>query len=140
MNDYRIIVTASRDWPDSDAIRNQLYRAVSRMPSGYDRVVIIHGASGKGDRAAVEWVIEVRRNRNYGVEVIEEPHEALWAVPPRKGDPAGPRRNDEMAESGAHEALAFPWGDRRKSPGTWHCIEACATRGIPVSVFGRTRP
>jgi hypothetical protein len=137
---YRIIVTGSRDWDDPDAIRERLYLAAVRSGRCEGGIVVVHGAGGRADAAAKAWVDEVKRNTVYDTKVEEEPHPAAWAVPPRKGDPAGPRRNEEMAALGADECLAFPIGDRRTSPGTWNCIEACCRHGIPVRIFPRAVP
>lgn len=145
----RIVVTGSRHWTESpgsnesNIIRNKLTQAVymsTELTMGFsfhDRVtiegdvVIVHGGARGADAVADACA----RESGWRVEVFE----ADWAVPPRKHDRAGPERNARMLDAGANLVLAFPFGDRRTSPGTWNCIDLAAVRGIPIGIFPKAK-
>jgi hypothetical protein len=130
---FRIIVTGSRDWTDGAAVERALLEAVlvaqATGNGGTVPTVIVQGGAAGADALAVAWAKDYA-----GRDVTVETFAADWD---KHGKAAGPIRNTQMAAAGAGMVLAFPIGDRHHSPGTWHCIEACASRGIPVRIFGR---
>lgn len=121
---FRIVVTGSRDWTDVVAITDALVRAMSL--SGAQSFVIVQGYAQGADHIAKQWAAE----RSIPCETFEP----FWAS---QGKSAGPKRNRRMLDAGADLVLAFPIGGRKRSPGTWDCIEAASERGIPVRIFGR---
>lgn len=130
---FRIVVTGSRHWTDAATIHRKLrYTVLTALADSADEVVIIQGGAEGADAIALAWA------KKLGLP--HETFEARWAVPPRRGDPAGPERNKRMIDAGAHIVLAFPFGDRTTSPGTWNCIDLAAVRGIPVALCAKARP
>lgn len=142
----RIVVTGSRHWTEapgsneSNIIRNKLTQAVymsTEIAMGFsfhDRVtiaadvVIVHGGARGADAVADACA----RESGWRVEVFK----ADWE---KFGHAAGPRRNTAMLAAGAELVLAFPFGDRRTSPGTWNCIDLAAVRGIPIGIFPKAK-
>lgn len=118
MNNYRILVTGSRDWTDHDLVRDALTMAIyQNVPA-----VIVHGACPTGADAIASWW--VRRYRFLGL--AEERHPADWAA---YGRGAGPRRNALMVRLGADICLAFIKGGSR---GATHAADLAERAGIPV--------
>lgn len=140
MSDYRIVVTGSRHWVDGEEaniIRNKLALAFDMATELGNpfmeplcvteaEVVFVHGGARGADAIADAWI----RKRGHRVEVFP----ADWA---KHGKAAGPIRNAAMLDAGATIVLAFPFGCRATSPGTWNCVEMAARRGLPVAVFPR---
>lgn len=115
-----VIVCGGREYPDRDRVFGALDLAHGRQAI----TLIVHGAcmdphTGElrgADRWADEWA------REHGVAVERHPAEwHLW------GHRAGPMRNKQMAEMGAHGCVAFPGG-----PGTAHMCQQAERFGIPV--------
>ncbi|MER5966677.1 SLOG family protein [Streptomyces sp. NPDC002057] len=126
---YRILATGSRDWTDTDAVREALDDIYVLTPHSR-LLVVVHGACPTGaDAIASAWVREQRRPWF----VTEEPH-------PARGHPtqdfgpwpgAGPRRNGFMVGIGADACLAFigPCTSprcRRTDPHPSHGATGCA--------------
>lgn len=115
-----VIVTGGRDYDDRDRVFAALDHAHSRQPI----TLLVHGAcvdrtTGElagADRWADEWAHE------RGVPV--EPHPADWLT---WGKAAGPMRNKQMAEAGAHGCIAFPGGR-----GTANMVRNAERCGITV--------
>jgi len=115
-----IIVCGGRDYPDRDRVFAALDRAHQKRPI----TLLVHGAcmdehTGEllgADRWADEWA------RERGVKV--EPHPANWEL---WGKAAGPMRNKQMAERGAHGLVALPGGK-----GTASMCGHAARFGIPI--------
>lgn len=144
MSDFRIVVTGSRDWPDGETgnlIRNKLALAVhaatelgaaplmsSKCVTREEIVVVQGGAAG------VDAIARADAERD-GLRV--ETFAADWE---RHGKAAGPIRNAEMLDAGAEFVLAFPFGGRSDSPGTWDCVDKAIARGIPVAIFPAEMP
>jgi len=132
-NPYRILVTGSRDWQDTDVVRGVLASAVyQNVPA-----VIVHGACPSGPDAIASWWI--RQHRIIGL--TEETHRAEWRPAGQLDRSAGFRRNAHMVGLGADICLAFirrctkascsrpqPHG----SHGTTHCADLAEKAGIPV--------
>jgi hypothetical protein len=115
-----IIVTGGRDYQDRDRVFAALDKAHTHKPI----TLLVHGAcvdQKSGElRGADRWADEWARDR--GVPV--EPHPADWTTW-RKA--AGPMRNKQMAEAGAHGCIAFPGG-----AGTANMVRQAERCGIPV--------
>lgn len=130
---FRIVVTGSRDWADSETIHRKLRFAILTALAGpAEEVVIAQGGAAGADEIARAYAAKLRLKC--------ETFEARWAVPPRKHDPAGPERNARMLASGVDLVLAFPIGTRSTSPGTWDCIEKAARVGIPITIVPKAAP
>lgn len=96
---YRILVTGSRDWDDVHMIFTALHDETTYAFAAGRRPVIVHGACPTGaDYIAVRWWTL------HSEQCDIEPHRAEWK---RYGASAGPRRNQEMVNAGAHVCLAF---------------------------------
>jgi hypothetical protein len=138
--DYRVLVTGSRNWLDSEIIFGALnfQRTVAR-DAGYSRIVVVHGANPAGaDDMASDWV---KRQPGLVPQVlqVEERHPADWVKYNKR---AGPIRNQEMADSGVHYYLAFiapcVWADcPNKTPHGSHGATDCVIRAVKARVPGR---
>lgn len=115
-----VIVCGGRDYGD----RDRVFAALDLAHGRRRLTLLVHGAcldrrSGTllgADRWADEWA------RERGVPV--EPHPADWRT---WGKAAGPMRNRQMAEAGAHGCIAFPGGTGTANMCRW--AERC---GIAV--------
>ncbi|MEE8666867.1 MAG: SLOG family protein [Bifidobacterium mongoliense] len=121
----RIIITGGRDRKARNAIEGEFDRLydfdVWDGCSG--RFTIIHGDCPTGvDHDAAKFADD------HGFPA--EPHPADWT---KYGRAAGPRRNEEMAESGAELCFAFPSSTR--SPGTWDMIRRAVAHGIKTIII-----
>ncbi|MDB5541822.1 MAG: 20, APCd gp20, partial [Devosia sp.] len=100
---HTLIVCGGRDYQD----RERVFAALDKAHARTRIELLVHGAcldSKTGmllgaDRWADEWAAE------NGVKV--ERHLADWGM---WGKAAGPMRNKQMAEAGAHGCIAFPGG------------------------------
>lgn len=116
---FRLLVTGSRDWDDTEALRFALIRTWA--PRHLEPMVLVHGACPTGaDAMAAEWA------HDYGVQAEEHP--ADWKG---YGKQAGFIRNAEMAALGADLCLAF-YKQGAGNKGTDHCATQAANAGIPV--------
>lgn len=115
-----IIVCGGRDYED----RERVFHALDMLHAREPITLIVHGAcrrSGEremcgADRWAHQWALA------RGVK--PEPHPAEWDM---WGEKAGPMRNKQMAEMGAHGCVAFPGGR-----GTANMVRHAERFGIPV--------
>ena len=115
---FRVLVTGSREWDDTQELRYALIHATAPR---LDSAVIVHGACPSGaDAMAGEWASD------YGVRVEEHP--ADWDG---YGKAAGFRRNAEMVSLGADLCLAF-YKQGAGNKGTDHCASQAEKAGIPV--------
>lgn len=121
---YRILVTGSRDFDDSDLIAFQLGWAAGEGAREGRRVTVIHGACPTGADAMAD-----RLARDHGFTV--EPHPADWRG---HGKAAGPIRNRGMVQAGADVCLAFI---KDGSHGATGCADMAERAGIPVRRFLR---
>lgn len=121
--DFRILLTGSRDWVDEALIWDALYPYLPARGSLMHTVTLVHGdcPTGADALASLLWTA------NGG---LEEPHPAQWDL---YGKAAGPIRNRKMVELGAGVCLAFPLG---RSAGTRGCMRLAEAAGIPVINYG----
>lgn len=117
---FRILVTASRTWPDDNSVQIALDRAlVAAQKQGYREVVIIEGACPTGgDKYAHAWAVEGgHRWKRYPAD---------WAT---YGKAAGFKRNSIMVNNGADMCLAFI---HNNSQGATSCARLAKAAGIPT--------
>lgn len=124
MTDFRILFTGSRSWDRGDAIHVVLDQlALGALSSGYDRVVLVHGACPDGgDAHADAWYRAKRGEIPLGVER----HPANWQ---ELGKKAGFVRNKAMVDLGATVCVA---AIRDGSKGATKCAELAERADIPV--------
>lgn len=119
---YRILVTGSRTWDDTDAVCRALDEAVQEIPPHTRTVWLVVGDCPTGaDRIAYQWARAAR--------MTVHRFEADWAA---HGKAAGPRRNAEMVAAGADVVLAFI---RNGSRGASHTAKLARRAGIPVRLW-----
>jgi hypothetical protein len=122
---YRVLVTGSREWDD----RHQLELALDAILGEHCPLMIVHGKCPTGaDMMAARWV-EMARREN--INVTDDPHPARWDL---LGKAAGHARNQEMADAGADECVAF-YKNGATNAGTSDCAERAGKAGIPVRKF-----
>jgi hypothetical protein len=133
----RVLVTGSRSWGSLPVVRAALAQVIAEHPGR--RIVVVHGNCRTGADAIAKHLAT-----RWGPLVSEEPHPAKWTVHGSRR--AGPERNKEMVEAGAHVCLAFidPCSDERcrragphDSHGTAGCVELARAADIPVRPFRR---
>lgn len=130
MTAFTILVTASRSWDRRDVVEETLrILAESAWKSGYDEVVVRHGACPKGgDAQADAWATA---QRHEGLEVRVDRWPADWAG---LGKRAGYVRNLAMvqAEPVADVCVGFV---RDLSAGATNCVELAERAGIAIQVI-----
>jgi hypothetical protein len=142
---YRILVSGSRDWPESKDGRATVHSAVltaadnmahPTVDGAWPTVTLVHGDARGLDRMAAQV------GRELGMQV--EGHPADWVTCSPDCRPghrktkngreycpdAGPRRNQEMVDLGADVVLGFPLGSGWS--GTRHCMDAGRKAGLHV--------
>lgn len=140
--DYRVLVTASREWPDPLAIWRFLDDVHAKATdNGHRRIVVVHGDAVGGDQVAKLWG-QVTDAADH------EAHPAGWTGPcdpmcppghrKRRKDGteycplAGINRNYEMVKTGVDECGAFIF---ENSSGASNCAVVARREGVPVSEF-----
>ena len=111
----RVIVCGGRHFDDWDAVKRHLDHIHKETPI----TMIVHGCASGADSLASKWAFfnQVRTHR----------FPANWKD---YGRSAGPRRNQQMANSGADLLVAFPGGK-----GTQNMVNICRKKGIKVLDF-----
>ena len=128
MKPYRILVTGSRFWNDTDAIE-QSFDALE-IPEGASVVLVHGGARGLDTLADAAALLRGWYAESY--PVFDED----WI---QYGKAAGPRRNRMMVDSDVDLCLGFPLNLTAWS-GTLGCMTMADMAGVPVFVDnGRTR-
>jgi hypothetical protein len=117
----RIIVTGSRDWPDTPYGRSVISFTSARYIA-VPGAVVVHGGCPTGADKIMDDLC-----KQYSVKT--EVHRADWG---QHGKAAGPIRNQEMVDTGADVVLAYPLGLSR---GTQDCMARAYAAGIQVVVF-----
>ena len=113
----RLLITGSRDWDDTEAIKRELDAA---WMAGFN--VLVSGACPTGaDRLCEQWW-EYR-----GLEVERYP--AMWRKDGIYNRAAGFERNAEMVRLGAEACVAFIKND---SKGASHTAKLAEDAGIPT--------
>jgi hypothetical protein len=127
VNTFRILFSSSRTWDRQDVIWDALdILAKAAFESGYERVVVVHGACKTGgDMMADAWA----RDRRRLWPITAERHPADWSAHKRR---AGFVRNMAMVHLGADVFLGCI---RDMSPGASGCAELAERAGIPVKVI-----
>lgn len=116
----RVIITGSRSWHCHNVATLVLSRLDKRY--GYRNVTIIHGDCKGVDRTFAK-VAAGYPGEGFALEA----YPADWS----RGKGAGPRRNQQMCDSGADFAIAVH-RDPASSKGTLDCVKRCIRAGIPV--------
>jgi hypothetical protein len=111
----RVLIYGSRDWWDSNAIRNLIFSL-----SADD--VVIHGGARGADALADRWAKACGQR----VEVFR----AEWG---KYGKGAGPRRNQQMIDQG-HPTQAYGFRLAGASPGTDDMTRRLVVAGIPHEI------
>jgi hypothetical protein len=137
MNDYRILVTGSRNWDDEELLRAVLTEEIQKAYALSMRPVVVHGKNPRGADA-----LAARLCARLGPDIVlEEPHPARWDA---LGKSAGHVRNAEMVALGAAVCLVFamPCGNpgcarrgRHMSHGTAGCARLARKTGARVRQF-----
>lgn len=155
---FCILATGSRHHEDAALIGESLYEVIEGTDAR--EIVIRHGACpGGADRLVAEFCeSEAEWFERGGRRLVDDPVPADWdhcgpdcpPRPHRHGKPpgdvfhpgalpdycpgAGPRRNRLMTVRVPRPdvAVGFPLG---RSYGTWNCLKAARTAGIPVKPF-----
>jgi hypothetical protein len=113
---FRVLVTGSRNWEDTDAVTG-LLGGLLQQHGG--RLVVVHGACPTGaDQIADEWA------RARGVPAERFP--ANWGL----GRESGPIRNEAMVSTLPDACLAFI---RDRSSGASGCALLAEAMGVPVT-------
>jgi len=115
-----LLVTASREWCNPDAMRRALQAIKARHPTA--RIGIVHGGARGGDTTADH----IARELGWDVDPVPCTSEE-WE---RYGKSAGHRRNKRMVQRHAYlGCVAFPIG---LSAGTRGCMVLAEDAGIKV--------
>lgn len=123
----RILITGDRNWRDGVRV----YRALEQWLGQhlFDPITIISGDA----RGADTYADVCAQLLGYDVER----YPANWE---EHGRSAGPRRNQQMLDSGVDRCIAFH-DDLAASKGTRDMVERVERAGLPVEVIGNdTRP
>jgi hypothetical protein len=131
---YRVLVTGSRDWSDSERIWEALKR-IDNESGIPDYIILMHGGAKGADTIAAKyakwglgWTVhEFPAEWNTHTEACPDWHDGLKVC-----KMAGHRRNAEMVNYGADICLAFI---KNNSPGATGCARLAENAGIPVRYY-----
>lgn len=133
INEYRVLVTGSRDWEDPVIVHNALWEVWTQEVLrcyGWN-LIVVHGACPSGaDKAADDWA---KRMQRVYQSVHPDPHPAKWK---EHGKKAGFIRNAEMVDRGADQCLAF-YQPGAKNNGTHDTAMRAKAWGIPLKLYGQ---
>lgn len=127
MNQYRILITGSRDWDQPEPINGLLLKVWDDVRDYKGELVLVHGTAPGADLIAAEIFIQMMDAMPDRPAAVE-PHPADWR---QYGKQAGYVRNAEMVAAGADICLAF---SRNNSRGTAHTIKLAQKAGIPTLI------
>ena len=120
----RIIITGGRHRNDYYAVQSAILE-YGHVGSNREAVTIVHGGCLTGiDDCASQFIF---RNLHLVRGVV---YAADWKT---YGRAAGPKRNEQMAETGADLCLAFP--AKTRSPGTRDMIRRAVAHGIRTIII-----
>jgi hypothetical protein len=123
---FRLLVTASRTWPDRSVLWARLdWAYVTRCSGEGIPLTLVHGGATGGDRMAKEWVWA---RSQAGWMVLEEEHLADWD---RLGRRAGYVRNIHMTRTQIDLCMAFI---HENSRGATHCATVAHAAGIETLI------
>jgi YspA, cpYpsA-related SLOG family len=114
----RILVTGDRNWTGAGVMSTVL---LDKLKPGD---TLIHGCARGADTMAAKIAEGM-------VDIFVVGYPALWALYHRG---AGPKRNQQMLDSGVDLVLAFH-NDLSKSKGTADMVRRARAAGVPVEVF-----
>lgn len=123
----KIIFCGSRDWTDKDKIK----RVLTVLRDNLQPFTVIEGENGERDSIrsrAFRGADLIARDMAEELGISVEPHPADWD---RYGRAAGPIRNKEMLNAGAHAIVAFH-DDLTKSRGTRNMLDQAYAAGLAV--------
>ena len=117
----RLLICGDRNWTDGEMVRRELATVLARVG---DEITVVsgtaRGADTLGEVAAAEHPL-----------VTIERYPARWDL---YGRAAGPKRNQEMLDSGLDYVLAFH-DDLMVSKGTRHMVTIARATGVPAEVL-----
>lgn len=119
---FRLLITGSRDWNSREVIEKSILDTAEWTKYNDVELIVVHGDCPTGADALAQAICE-----DHGIKT--ERHPADWN---EHGRAAGPIRNQEMVDLGAHECLAFP---HHGSRGTYDCLRRAESADIPTRVF-----
>lgn len=128
---YRILITGSRTWDDTEAIKRTIIHYAAKNTEDPKEVMVVHGACPKGADSLADSIATA-----YGMAV--ETHPANWnsRTDTESGlkvydRGAGFARNKKMVELGADLCLAFI---KDNSHGATHCAKLAKEAKIPTVI------
>ena len=122
-NEFRVMVTGSRDWDDERKILSALLLAEYALAWGVSAsFTLVTGRCPTGADALAE---AMALERGWTID----PYPADWE---RYGKPAGPIRNKEMVDTGPDVVIAF---QRDNSKGTDNAVKLARAALIPVFLW-----
>lgn len=119
---YRLLVTGSRTWSDSNIIANALYQQHKKWGQPNNTILVVGDAPGADTIAANLW-----GKAGFTTEI----HKAEWE---KYGSRAGMIRNNAMINTGVDACLAF---SENNSPGTKNTITLAKRYHIPTTIIQR---
>lgn len=119
---FRLMVTGSRTWSDTDAIVAELQFVAKK----YKNVVLVSGHAEGADEIAEEVAV--------GMGWVVETYVPNWK---EDGRSAGYKRNSTMLDTGVDAVLAF---HKDESKGTADAIRKAQGRKIPTRIIVESTP
>lgn len=123
---FRVLVTGSRTWTLAEPICSILDTLLHHSRAADRTMIVVHGDCRSGpDRTAKTWVARQNARSKGPSGVIDDPMAADWSM----GRSAGPRRNEDMVDSGVDVCLAFI---ENQSRGATHCADYAERKEVPT--------
>lgn len=115
----RVLCCGSRNWTDREVIHERL-RSILTRKGPVAHITVVHGCCRGADVLAAEEAFEL------GMDV--EGYPAKWSL---FGRAAGPKRNQEMLDSGIDLVIAFH-SNLKASKGTADMVRRATKAGVTV--------